>query len=134
LGQNATPEAIAHWRGVLGLDQPLLVRYGQWLWGVLQGDLGQSYWAHEDVLAMILRRLPVTLELLVLTQVVALAISVPCAVFSAWRRGSAFDHATQGTALGLLSVPSFLSGIVLIYVFSVQLGWLPATGFVPLPE
>src|SRR5699024_6189780 len=81
LGQNATPEAIAHWRGVLGLDQPLLVRYGQWLWGVLQGDLGQSYWAHEDVLAMILRRLPVTLELLVLTQVVALAISVPCAVF-----------------------------------------------------
>lgn len=134
LGENATPAAIAHWREVMGLDQPMLVRYWQWLWGVLHGDFGVSYWANEGVLDMILRRLPVTLELLVLTQVIALALAIPCAVYSAWQRGRAFDRVTQSTALGLLSTPPFLIGILLIFAFSVHLDWLPATGFVPLSE
>lgn len=134
LGENATPAAIAHWHQVLGLDQPLLVRYGHWLGSVMQGDLGISHWAHDSVLDMILRRLPVTVELLVLTQIVALALAVPCAIYGAWRRHGLFDRLTQSTSLGLLSVPAFLSGIVLIYLFSVHLGWLPATGFVPFTE
>lgn len=134
LGENATPEAIAHWRGVMGLDQPLVVRYGQWLWSLLHGDLGISYWTQDGVMAMILRRLPVTLELLVLTQILALSVAIPSAIISAWRRGSGFDRSVQSSALGLLSMPPFLIGILLIFAFSVHLGWLPATGFVPLSQ
>ena len=79
-------------------------------------------------------RLPVTVEILVLTQIVALAIAVPCGIFSAWRSGSNFDRATMGTSLGLLSMPPFLIGILLIYLFSIQLGLLPATGYASLDD
>ena len=128
LGEDATPESIA------GLDQPLLVRYFDWLLNALQGDFGASYRTDEKVFDMILHRLPVTVEILVLTQIVALAIAVPCGIFSAWRSGSNFDRATMGTSLGLLSMPPFLIGILLIYLFSIQLGLLPATGYASLDD
>lgn len=134
LGEDATPESIAVWRAKLGLDQPLLVRYFDWLLNALQGDFGASYRTDEKVFDMILHRLPVTVEILVLTQIVALAIAVPCGIFSAWRSGSNFDRATMGTSLGLLSMPPFLIGILLIYLFSIQLGLLPATGYASLDE
>ncbi|MBK8766918.1 MAG: ABC transporter permease [Steroidobacteraceae bacterium] len=134
LGEDATPESIAVWRAKLGLDQPLLVRYFDWLLNALQGDFGASYRTDEKVFDMILHRLPVTVEILVLTQIVALAIAVPCGIFSAWRSGSNFDRATMGTSLGLLSMPPFLIGILLIYLFSIQLGLLPATGYASLDD
>jgi peptide/nickel transport system permease protein len=134
LGEDATPESIAVWRAKLGLDQPLLVRYFDWLLNALQGDFGASYRTDEKVFDMILHRLPVTVEILVLTQIVALAIAVPCGIFSAWRSGSNFDLATMGTSLGLLSMPPFLIGILLIYLFSIQLGLLPATGYASLDD
>ena len=109
LGEDATPESIAVWRAKLGLDQPLLVRYFDWLLNALQGDFGASYRTDEKVFDMILHRLPVTVEILVLTQIVALAIAVPCGIFSAWRSGSNFDRATMGTSLGLLSMPPLVS-------------------------
>ena len=134
LGEDATPENIAVWRAKLGLDQPLLVRYADWLLNALQGDFGASYRTEEKVFDMILHRLPVTVEILVLTQIVALAIAVPCGIFSAWRSGSNFDRATMGTSLGLLSMPPFLIGILLIYLFSIQLGLFPATGYASLDD
>ena len=134
LGEDATPESIAVWRAKLGLDQPLLVRYFDWLLNALQGDFGASYRTDEKVFDMILHRLPVTVEILVLTQIVALAIAVPCGIFSAWRSGGNFDRAAMGTSLGLLSAPPFLIGILLIYLFSIQLGLLPATGYASLDD
>jgi peptide/nickel transport system permease protein len=134
LGENATPEAIAQWRQRLGLDQPLLVRYYQWLIAALQGDFGISYQTNEQVADMILHRLPVTLEILVLTTIVALGMAVPTAIISAWRARGAFDRISMAGSLGLLSMPPFLIAIFLIYTFSVQLGWLPATGFTPLSD
>lgn len=134
LGEDATPETIAAWRERLGLDQPLPVRYVEWLTNALQGDLGFSYQTNEQTLDLILERLPVTLEILVLTQIVALSLAVPAAILSAWRSKGPFDRATMTTSLGLLAMPPFLIAIGLIYTFSVKLGWLPATGFRPLSD
>lgn len=134
LGEDATPESIASWRHKLGLDQPLLMRYAHWVFAALQGDFGASYRTGESVLEMILHRLPVTLELLVLTQVIALGLAIPAAIYSAWRARGGFDRTAMATSLGLLSMPPFLIGIILIYFFSIQLDWLPATGFVSLSK
>ncbi len=134
LGEDATPANVAMWREKLGLDRPLWLRYVDWLVNALQGDFGASYKTEESVFEMIVQRLPVTLEILVLTQIVALAVAVPCGIVSAWRAGRGFDRTAMVGSLGLLSMPPFLIGILLIYLFSIQLGWLPATGFVPLQE
>lgn len=134
LGEDATPANIALWRQKLGLDRPMAVRYFDWLADAAQGDFGASYRTDESVLDMILQRLPVTIEILVLTQIIALAVAVPCGIVSAWRSGRSVDRVTMVGALGLLSTPPFLIGILLIYLFSIQLGWLPATGFVSLDE
>lgn len=134
LGEGATPANIALWHHKLGLDRPIAVRYIDWLTNAAQGDFGASYRTKESVFDMILQRLPVTIEILVLTQIIALAVAVPCGILSAWRSGRGFDRVAMVGSLGLLSMPPFLIGIVLIYVFSIQLGWLPATGFVPLNE
>lgn len=134
LGENATPEAIEVLRQKLGLDRPLMVRYADWLFSALQGDFGASYRTEEPVFEMIMQRLPVTLEIVVLTQIVALAVAVPGGIFSAWRARGKFDRAAMAGSLGLLSMPPFLIGILLIYLFALKLGWLPATGFVPLDE
>lgn len=134
LGDNATPETVAMWRERFGLDKPLVLRYFDWLGNVLVGDLGYSYHTNESVLTMIAQRLPVTLEILILTQILALGLAVPLAVFSAWRRNSWLDKISMSSSLGLLSMPPFLLGVILIYFFSIKLGWFPATGFVPLSD
>lgn len=134
LGDEATSEAITIWRERLGLNEPLMQRYLDWLLNVLRGDFGASYRTEEAVLDMIAQRLPVTLEILVLTQVVALALAIPLGIYVAWRNGGKVDRSAMAGSLGLLSMPPFLIGILLIYVFSIQLDWLPATGFVSLRE
>lgn len=134
LADSATPERLVSLRAELGLDQPLWQRYITWLGNVLRGDLGHGIHSGEATLDVILSRLPVTLELIVLTQVVALGLAIPLGIWSAYRRGSAVDHATLAGCLGLLSMPAFVLALGLIYIFALHLQWLPATGFVSLSE
>ena len=134
LADEATPEKVAALRHEMGLDQPLVLQYLHWLGGALAGDFGRSVRTGERVLWAILQRLPITLELMLFAQVIALAIGVPLGVLCAVRNGGAFDRLMTSTAFGMLSLPAFMLAIVLIYVFSVRLKLLPATGYVPLDE
>jgi len=134
LGDQATPEKIEALRHDMGLDQPILVRYLGWLGQVLQGDLGRSFRTGQTVLQAVAERLPVSLELMLFAELIGLVIGVPIAIVCAARSGGPFDRFMTGTAFGMLSVPTFLSAILLIYLFAVQLQWLPATGYVPLME
>jgi peptide/nickel transport system permease protein len=129
-GEDPSPEAIAHIRAKLHLDDPLPVRYGYWVAGVLRGDLGESARTHQPVLELILQKLPVTLELALLALVIALIISIPAGIVSAVYKGSAIDTGATVFALTGLSTPNFWLGIMLILLFSVELGWLPASGYV----
>jgi peptide/nickel transport system permease protein len=134
LGDQATPEAVAALRRDMGLDQPLWWRYLHWLGGILQGDFGRSFRTGEPVLSAILARLPVSLELMLLAEVTALAISIPLAIQGAVNSGGTFDRVLTGVAFAKLSIPNFMAAILLIYVFAVVLRLLPATGYTPLAE
>ena len=134
LGNLATPEDIAGLRADLGLDRPMLVRYFDWLGSALSGDLGRSYRNGEPVVQAILDRLPVSLQLMVMAQVIALGIAIPVALLSVRRPGGLFDRISASAAFGFLAMPNFMLGIVLIYLFSVSLDLLPATGFTPISE
>lgn len=129
-GEDPSPEAIAHIRAKLHLDDPLPVRYGYWIAGVLRGDLGESARTHQPVLELILQKLPVTIELALLALLIALVISIPAGIVSAVYKGSAVDTGATVFALTGLSTPNFWLGIMLILLFSVELGWLPASGYV----
>lgn len=134
LGDAATPERVAALRHDLGLDQPLPLRYLSWVWNVLHGDLGHAIHSGEATLDVILSRLPVTVELVLLTQVVALGLAVPLGILSAYRRGSKLDHGVLAGCLALLSTPAFVLALGLVYVLALRLQWLPATGYVSLSE
>jgi len=134
LGNLATPEDIAGLRADLGLDRPMLVRYFDWLGSALSGDLGRSYRNGEPVVQAILDRLPVSLQLMVMAQVIALGIAIPVALLSVRRPGGLFDRISASAAFGFLAMPNFMLGIVLIYLFSVTFDLLPATGFTPMSE
>lgn len=133
-GQAGSAEAIAAVRADLGLDRPLPLRYLSWLWAALQGDLGISYITRQGVTGAILERLPVTLELMSLSLVLALVIAIPLGVFSAYRAGGWFDKSVTGATFGLLALPNFIFALILIAVFSVGLGVFPATGWSPLSD
>src|SRR5438270_8241289 len=134
LGDPATPEKVEALRRDMGLDQPIWWRYLGWLGHVLQGDFGRLFRTGQTVLQAAAERLPVSLELMILAEIIGLAIGVPIAIACAVRSGSAFDRFMTGSAFGMLSVPTFLSAILLIYLFAVELRWLPATGYVPFEE
>ena len=134
LGDQATPDKVAALRHDMGLDQPIWWRYLSWLGHVLEGDFGRSFRTGQTVLQAVSERLPVSLELMFLAELGALAIGIPLAIACAVRSGSAFDRFMTGSAFSMLSVPAFLSAILLIYLFAVELRWLPATGYVPFQE
>ena len=134
LGDQATPDKVAALRHDMGLDQPIWWRYLGWLGHVLEGDFGRSFRTGQTVLKAVAERLPVSFELMLLAELAALAIGIPLAIACAVRSGSAFDRFMTGSAFGMLSVPAFLSAILLIYLFAVELRWLPATGYVPFSE
>ena len=134
LGDQATPDKVAALRHDMGLDQPIWWRYLSWLGHVLQGDFGRSFRTGQTVLQAVSERLPVSIELMLLAELAALAIGIPLAIACAVRSGSAFDRFMTGSAFGMLSVPAFLSAILLIYLFAVELRWLPATGYVLFGE
>src|SRR5215472_8764545 len=134
LGDQATPENVAALRHDMGLDRPIWWRYLGWLGQLLEGDFGRSFRTGQTVLQVVAERLPVSFELMLLAEVGALAIGIPLAITCAVRSGSPFDRFATGTAFSMLSLPAFLSAILLIYFFAVELRWLPATGYVPFSE
>jgi len=134
LGDQATPAKVAALRHDMGLDEPVWWRYLSWLGHVLEGDFGRSFRTGQTVLQAVSERLPVSLELMLIAETIGLAIGVPIAIACAVRNGGAFDRFMTGGAFGVLSVPTFLSAILLIYLFAVELRWLPATGYVPFAE
>jgi len=135
LGENATPESIAELQTELGLNDPLIVRYVNWLGDALQGDLGRSKRLNQDVVDTLAERLPITIELVVLTLVVGVLISIPLGTLSAWKAGSRFDRVVTTLSFGVLSMPSFIVAIGLIIIFAVKLGWQPAApAWVPFTE
>src|SRR5215470_3937952 len=129
-GEERDPNVVAYLHKKLHLDEPLPVRYLYWINGVVHGDLGDSLRLQKPVLSLILEKLPVTIELALFAIVIALAIGIPAGIVSAVRRNSAWDYAANVVALWGLSTPNFWLGIMLILLFSVTLGWLPASGFV----
>ncbi|HEY4028537.1 MAG TPA: ABC transporter permease [Candidatus Dormibacteraeota bacterium] len=134
LGPAATPQAVAQLTRQLGLDRPAWLRYFIWLGNALRGDLGSSYVNHQPVLTSIGQRLPVTLELLALSQVIALALAVPLGIVAALRSGRAFDRLASSASFGLLAVPGFILAELLVYLFAVRYNLFPATGYVHLTE
>lgn len=130
LGDTATEAEIQSLRQELGLERPLVVRYADWLGNAMTGDLGRSYRTRESIAVMIGQRLPVTIELIILTQIIALGLAVPAGIIAAYRNRSGIDHALGSVSIGLLSTPAFVIGIGLIYTLSVALGWFPASGYV----
>ena len=132
-GGLLTPAQRASLAAYFGLDQPILVQYGRWLLGLLQGDLGISTTYGKPVLGVILARFPLTLELALLSMVIALAVGIPAGVFAATRNDRAPDLIVRLVAMLGQSTPSFVVGLVLIYVLSVNFHVLPAMGsFTPL--
>jgi peptide/nickel transport system permease protein len=132
--QYANAENVANVRRELGFDRPIVVRYGDWLGDAVQGDLGRSYRSRIPVMESIVDRLPVTIELVVLAQGIALAGALVIAPIAATRPRSAFDRASTVGVSAAVSIPSFTLAIAFIFVFAVRLHWLPSTGFVPLSE
>ena len=129
-GEERDPTVIAHLREKLNLDKPLPIRYAYWVRGVLHGDLGESLRTQQPVRTLIAEKLPVTLELACIAIVIALAIGIPAGVIAAVRHNTPWDYGANVVALWGLSTPNFWLGIMLILLFSVTLGWLPASGYV----
>ena len=129
-GEEKDPEVIEQIRKQYRLDQPLPVQYGYWIAGVLRGDLGESMRIRQPVSQLIAEKLPVTLQLASMAMAFALLIGIPAGVLSAVKKGSAWDTGANLFALWGLSTPNFWLGIMMIFLFSVTLGWLPASGYV----
>src|SRR5512144_291854 len=129
-GEERDPNVVAYLRQKLHLDEPLPVRYAYWLGGVLRGDLGESLRMQKPVTALIAEKLPVTVELATIALLIALAIGIPAGIVSAVKKDSAWDYGANIFALWGLSTPNFWLGILMILLFSVSLGWLPASGYV----
>jgi peptide/nickel transport system permease protein len=133
-GTESDEAGLAEIRAKYGLDDPLPVQYLRWVRLAARGDLGESIRTRESVVRTVARKLPITIELAVLSLLVAVGIAIPVGVLSAVRRNSLWDFLANGISLCGLSVPSFWLGIMLILFFSVRLGALPASGFVPFWE
>ncbi|NYS25377.1 ABC transporter permease [Rhodobacteraceae bacterium 2376] len=130
LGQEATPEALAAVRERLGLNQPLHMQYLSWLGNVMTGDLGRSMVDNSPVSRAILNALPVTLQITALALLVGLVIGVPAGVIAATSPGRLGDGVATFIGLTCISLPGFWVAVLLLYVFSLWLGWLPSSGFV----
>ena len=133
-GDQATPADVERIRESLGLDRPYLVRFGDWLWQIVHGDLGTSIFTNLPVTHMIAQRIEPTLSLMVLTIVFSIVIAVPLGVLAAWKHGTWIDRVVMVVGVLGFSVPVFVFGYLLAYVFALQLNWLPVQGFTPISE
>ena len=133
-GDQASPAEVERIRQSLGLDRPYLIRFGEWAGRVVQGDLGTSIFTARPVTHLIAQRIEPTLSLMVLTLLVTVLIAVPMGVLAAWNAGSFVDKAAMAFAVLGFSVPVFVVGYLLAYVFALKLEWLPVQGYAPLAE
>ena len=133
-GIDADAAGIEEVREKYGLNDPIPFQYVRWAGLALRGDLGHSIRTRESVVKTVATKLPITIELAFLSLLVAVSIAIPAGVLAAVRRNTVWDVLTSGASLGGVSIPNFWLGIMLILFFSVRLGWLPASGFVPLWE
>lgn len=133
-GEQQDPAVIAFIRAKYRLDEPVPVQYVAWLGQLVRGDLGVSLRTNERVLDLIASKLPVTIELSILSLLVALVIAIPTGVIAAVKKGKAADYGGTVLALTGLSIPNFWLGIMLILLVSVRWGLLPASGYVPMSE
>jgi peptide/nickel transport system permease protein len=131
-GDNATPAQIAQINTELGLDRPLVVQFGVWAWAVLRGRFGTSIFSGTPVMELIVQRLPATVSLSLVTIAFAATLAVIAGVFAAWRAGGVLDRGLMAFAALGFSVPVFVVGYFLIYLFAITLHWLPVQGYVPL--
>src|SRR5215208_3730968 len=129
-GEDRDPAVIEQIRRQYRLDQPIPVQYVFWVKGVLSGDLGESMRNKQKVLDLVLQKLPVTMQLASMAIVIALLIGITAGVISAVKKDTVWDYAANIFSLWGLSTPNFWLGIMLIFLFSVQLGWLPPSGYV----
>ena len=133
-GDLATADDIARIHQQLGLDEPFLVRFGTWAWGVLHGDLGISIFTNLPVTELIAQRLEPTAALTVMTLIVTLCFAIPLGVIAAWKVGTWIDRSVMVLAVLGFSLPAFVLAYLLILCFSVWLGWLPVQGYVSVSE
>ncbi|WP_426954838.1 ABC transporter permease [Muricoccus radiodurans] len=133
-GVAPDPATVEELRDRLGLNLPLLTQYGNFLVGVLQGDLGTSLVDEYPVVTEIALRLPRTLELILAGTIIAVAIALPAGTYAALHRGGLFDRIASGAAAFLLAIPVFVVGTLLVLAFAVELRWMPAGGYVPLAQ
>ena len=129
-GEERDPQVIEYLRAKYRLDQPIPVQYAYWVGSILQGDFGVSIRTQLPIGEMILQKLPITIQLAVMAMLIAILIGIPAGIVAAVWRGTRLDHAANVVALSGLSIPNFWLGIMLILLFSVQLGWLPSGGYV----
>jgi peptide/nickel transport system permease protein len=133
-GEERNPEVVEYLRQKYRFNDPVPVQYAAWLNSLAHGDFGTSVRTRLPIGAMLVEKLPVTFELATLSMLVALMLGLPIGIFAALRRGSLIDYGASLFGLAGLSIPHFWLGIMLILLFSVRLGWLPAGGFVPPSE
>lgn len=133
-GEERDPESLAQIRTKYGLDQPVPVQYVKWIGNALQGDLGESTRTGLDVTTIVVGKLPITLELALLSVLIGIAIGIPAGIAAAVWRGKLPDYIGSSVALFGLSVPNFWLGLMLILIFSVYWGVLPASGYIPFTE
>ncbi len=133
-GAAATSQDIVEIRQKLGLDRPIVTQFFIWLGHVLSGDFGESFFYKKQVAELIADRVGPTLALATLTMALSILISVPLGVVAAYRQGTWLDRIVMGFSVLGFSVPVFVVGYVLIYVFSIKLNWLPVQGYQPLAE
>jgi peptide/nickel transport system permease protein len=133
-GDQASPADVARIRENLGLDRPFLIRFGEWAWQILHGDLGTSIFTNLPVTTMIAQRFEPTLSLMVITLIFAVAVAVPIGVLAAWKAGTFIDRLIMAFAVFGFSVPVFVIAYLLAYLFALELEWLPVQGYTPLSE
>jgi peptide/nickel transport system permease protein len=133
-GDQASPADVERIRQSLGLDRPFLVRFGEWVWQILHGDLGTSIFTNLPVTTMIRQRFEPTLSLMLITLCLAIAVAIPIGVLAARKAGTWIDRAIMGFAVLGFSVPVFVIGYLLAFVFALELEWLPVQGYTPLSQ
>jgi len=129
-GDNATSDQINDIREKLGLNEPIWTQFAIWIGNILQGNFGESFFFKKTVAELIAQRIEPTLALATCTLIFAVCISVPMGVMAAYRQGSLFDRVVMAFAVMGFSVPGFVIGYCLIYVFAIELGWLPVQGYI----
>lgn len=124
-GISVSPEIMESMRRSMGLDRPLLVQYGDWLWNILHGNMGKSYITDADVLDQILKALPYTLKMAGASLLLTLCISIPVGIFTAAMQNSKFDYVVRVMAFVGNALPNFIIALCLMFIFSYRLGWIP---------